>query len=426
MLRQSELTGVVPPNKDDLNIIMNVDQQGKPAFVDMQINMEPTARLKYCDNTAGPACDARRVVSAKISYDGKAWGHDLGLRTPDAQDPPELQFYRFRPFMIGDSGRLAGHALQYAPSPWLGDDYGRQPTHCVATTNQSCWTSECGHCHGPHMYEELWLGPSSGAAWNVSGWRRPFRLHHFVRHDAFLMANPVTIGSEHLWLSAGEVWSLPKYRVAGLYAPANGELSTAPFTWPAGGVAVNAALRWRGRTVTGGCDEGCAGYLFFELLDADSRMPIPGYERSNSKVLTDVDDQGLPVEWGRMISPPALAHGQVVVLRLFFRDATVYSVDAQSSVTGTPHNQPKLKTDDVSAPARQLFFDLTSGVESSAGVAIAMHAVDFGDRLGQPAGALVPEAAFPWEGGRFNYYHSVLDNGSASRIQCPTQPVISP
>ena len=72
---------------------------------------------------------------------------------------------------------------------------------------------------------------------------------------------------EHLWLSAGQVWSLPLYRLAGLYAPANGEMSTAPFAWPAGGVTVNAALTWRGRTVTGGCDEGCAGYLFFELLD---------------------------------------------------------------------------------------------------------------------------------------------------------------
>ena len=116
----------------------------------MQINMEPTQRLKYCDNTAGSSCDKRRVVTAKISYDGKAWGPDLGLRSPDELDPPELQFYRFRAFTIGESGRLAGHALQYAPSPWLGEGYGRQPAHCVAATNDSCWTTECGHCHGPY------------------------------------------------------------------------------------------------------------------------------------------------------------------------------------------------------------------------------------------------------------------------------------
>ena len=54
----------------------------------MQINMEPTPRLRYCDNTAGNTCDKRRVVTAKISYDGKAWGHDLGLRSPDQLDPP--------------------------------------------------------------------------------------------------------------------------------------------------------------------------------------------------------------------------------------------------------------------------------------------------------------------------------------------------
>ena len=54
----------------------------------MQINMEPTPRLRYCDNTAGNTCDKRRVVTAKISYDGKAWGHDLGLRSPDELDTP--------------------------------------------------------------------------------------------------------------------------------------------------------------------------------------------------------------------------------------------------------------------------------------------------------------------------------------------------
>jgi hypothetical protein len=30
---------------------------------------------------------------------------------------PEMQFYRLRAFYLGDSGRLAAHALQYAASP---------------------------------------------------------------------------------------------------------------------------------------------------------------------------------------------------------------------------------------------------------------------------------------------------------------------
>eukprot|EP01052_Picozoa_sp_SAG31_P044342 SAG31_NODE_7694_length_1615_cov_1.551451_2_plen_422_part_01 len=117
--KMSTPTGItLPPNKDDLNLVFDVDRQGKPAFVDMQINMEKMQhRLKYCDNTAGAQCNARRVITAKISHDGVAWGHDFGLRTPDLLDPPELQFYRFRAFHL--SGRLFGHALLYAPSPWL-------------------------------------------------------------------------------------------------------------------------------------------------------------------------------------------------------------------------------------------------------------------------------------------------------------------
>ena len=177
------------------------------------------------------------------------------------------------------------------------------------------------------MYEELWLGPNSRMAWNMSGWRRPFRQHHFAPHDAFLMANPVTIGAEHLWMSAGQIWSVPRYRLSGLYAPANAELSTQPFLWPARGVSINAALKWRGRTVTGGCDEGCAGYLFFELLDASTKQPLKGYERDNSHVLTDCDDLKLPVEWGRLHAPRPVGVDLAVVLRIFFRDATVYSID---------------------------------------------------------------------------------------------------
>ena len=100
--------------------------------------LQRLARLAYrwiwwidCDTLLlDPSVGMAQLLAAR--YDGKAWGHDLGLRSPDELDPPvrlscscdrcsarvltreraaqELQFYRFRPFMIGDSGRLAGHA----------------------------------------------------------------------------------------------------------------------------------------------------------------------------------------------------------------------------------------------------------------------------------------------------------------------------
>eukprot|EP01052_Picozoa_sp_SAG31_P023826 SAG31_NODE_1988_length_6721_cov_11.339928_8_plen_93_part_00 len=70
-------------------------------------------------------------------------------------DPPDLEFYRIRPFILGESGRLAAHVLDYVPSPpnvVYSPGYGRQPL----------WYCSKGCCHAPHMYEEWWIGPPSG------------------------------------------------------------------------------------------------------------------------------------------------------------------------------------------------------------------------------------------------------------------------
>ena len=138
----------VPPkpnfdDKDDINIMWSQNR-----WVDMQITKQNWT-LKYCDNLKG--CDHRRVISARNSTDGVSWSNDLGLRVPDAVDPPEVQFYRIRPFYLGDSNRLAAHVLLYAPAPWIGPAYGRQPPNCDKENKT--------HCHGPHLYEEWWIGP---------------------------------------------------------------------------------------------------------------------------------------------------------------------------------------------------------------------------------------------------------------------------
>ena len=69
------ITGVVSPDKDDLNLIFNQGQ-----FVDMQIVWQTWA-MKYCDNGG---CNRRRVISAKTSENGADWSEDLGLHTPDS------------------------------------------------------------------------------------------------------------------------------------------------------------------------------------------------------------------------------------------------------------------------------------------------------------------------------------------------------
>eukprot|EP01043_Picozoa_sp_COSAG02_P029919 COSAG02_NODE_1883_length_10535_cov_4.902070_10_plen_480_part_00 len=243
------ITGVTSPDKDDLNIVFNDGH-----FVDMQIVWQTWA-MKYCDNGG---CNRRRVISAKTSSNGADWSEDLGLYTPDSLDPPELQFYRIRPFYIGNTTRLAAHVLQYAPAPsqaQLGVKYGRQPSMCSDDVPPQGQGAEC---HGPHLYEEWWVGPTSGRAVDVAGWRRPYRHTHAAPHDAFLMAPPVPFDDRLLWIgSTGSAYSLPSYRIAGMYAPANGEFNTPAFAYPATGLFINADVKWKGGTVTGACDEGC-------------------------------------------------------------------------------------------------------------------------------------------------------------------------
>ena len=44
-------------------------------------------------------------------------------------DPPDLEFYMLTPMFVGNTTRLVGHALMYAPAPLplLGYNYGMQP-----------------------------------------------------------------------------------------------------------------------------------------------------------------------------------------------------------------------------------------------------------------------------------------------------------
>jgi hypothetical protein len=115
------------------------------------------------------------------------------------------------------------------------------------------------------------------------------------------------------------------------------------------------------------CDEGCNAYIFAELEDAATGDVIPGYERTSFATLTDVDSIDLMLQWTKttntaapstltltdnaaapagtrggerpaaatpFVAAAALAAtaaaapspASPVRLRLFFRDATIYSV----------------------------------------------------------------------------------------------------
>ena len=112
---------VVHPDKDDLNIIWN---KRTGDFVDMQIFWRQNVSMKYCDSDP---CTIARAVTAKTSADGVNWSPDIGAILPDQLDPPDLQFYRIRPFYIGNTSRIAAHTLLYSPGPPIsivGSKYG--------------------------------------------------------------------------------------------------------------------------------------------------------------------------------------------------------------------------------------------------------------------------------------------------------------
>ena len=130
--------------------------------------------------------------------------------------------------------------------------------------------------------------------------------------------------------------SLAPKRVAGLYAPANGEISTTSFTVPADeALWINAAAKWKGREVTGGCDEGCQGYIFVAVLDSTTGKELPGFGIKDAVAMKDVDGLRRVLQWkkgkgegkptGSTTDSTALA-GHDVRLRIYFRDATVYAV----------------------------------------------------------------------------------------------------
>merc|ERR1712232_175259 len=155
--------------------------------------------------------------------------------------------------------------------------------------------------------------------------------------DAFLMASPVAFQDELAWVgSIGLVYTLPMFRIAGIYAPANGEFNTLQFEVPEQPLWINANARWYGKLITKydgvqGCDEGCAAYLYATVLDATTGDEIPGYGVEQAHVMMDADGLRLPLQWktadGKLIGSEGLV-GKQVRLRIYFRDTTVYAVGA--------------------------------------------------------------------------------------------------
>ena len=101
---------------------------------------------------------------------------------------------------------------------------------------------------------------------------------------------PLTLQGQRLWLSTqvtatdpsngGPAWyTLPEWRLGGLYAPANAQFTTGSFILPESGLTINVDASWTdGLSAENAskCDplrELCQSYVFAELLDAANASP---------------------------------------------------------------------------------------------------------------------------------------------------------
>jgi len=260
---------------------------------------------RYEDNIGR---DTRRVLHVRTSADGVAWepAADVPwagpympaerLVTPDADDPEDIEFYRFCGFPYAD--RYAGMMLIYCPSPHAANP--RYP-----------WTK-----HGPHLGGEWWIS-ADGARW-----RRPYRAVFAPgRAPGVIEHGPMDLGGRHLWVIGGTVCGLPASRLFFVASRANAEFSTRPFVMPSGPLAVHAALGFDGDDQRGMMGQG---YVMAELCQEHGSV-IAGYERERC-VLRHLDGDAVRLLWGAA-DGSALA-GQVVRLRLCCRDARIYAVTA--------------------------------------------------------------------------------------------------
>eukprot|EP00936_MAST-01D_sp_MAST-1D-sp1_P001361 g1361.t1 len=338
--------------KDDINLLY----QPGVGLVDLQLFWQQNATIPggdnvYCDNGG---CDKRRVLGSMVSYGGSGgagagggggsepgsglglvWNYTGQVRIPGVEpdDPPELQFYRSRPFLVpGTRGRrVFAHTLLYAPSPWINFEYGRQPPEgggaCSDPPKDPHW------CHGPHMYEEWWTLRSGASAADMSprAWRRPARLTKMAPENAYLFAQPGLVeragAMKMIWVGSGEVYTLPLHRAVGLYAPANARVRVPAFDLRAANAStkmmLNADAKWGPKLPQGGCDETCAAYVLVELEDEHGQV-IPGYDRASFNPIMDQDGIDLPLRWNNATQLPV---GRAnVTAKIWFRAARVYAV----------------------------------------------------------------------------------------------------
>ncbi|MEW6306256.1 MAG: hypothetical protein AB1705_22545 [Verrucomicrobiota bacterium] len=251
----------------------------------------------------------RRVLMIRSSPDGRHWEPDVSmpdvwnrhgrkgaipagfLTLPDADDPPDLEFYSGNGFWYHD--RCYMMVLNYAASPLL-------PRKHAPQLDNEWWTSRDGL---------RWERPARGV--NALG---------AFPAVARLETSPMIAGGLILFPRGNQLLGLKQDRISFVTARANAEFSTAPFVMPAADLLLNAASPSPERLFA-----QQQAYVMAAVLDEKGNV-IPDFEAEKC-LIKSADDIALPLNWNGT-SARKLA-GRRISLRFFLRGANIYAVTAK-------------------------------------------------------------------------------------------------
>jgi hypothetical protein len=205
---------------------------------------------------------------------------------PDAEDPPDLEFYSGNGFWHHDRAYMM--VLNYAASPQTS-----------------------GH-HGHQMDTEWWAGRDG------LHWERPGRdVNASGPEITRLTHNPMIIKGQLLFHYGNHLLGMKQDRVSFVGARANAEFSTVPFPMPAGDLMLNAAAPAPERAFA-----TQQAYIMVSVLDETGTV-VPGFE-ADKCLITNADEIDLPLLWGGR-SARELA-GKTCRLHFQLRSANIYAV----------------------------------------------------------------------------------------------------
>lgn len=273
-------------------------------FVCVSKSLQPVTTPKHIADHGGKN---RRVLSIRTSQDGRQWnpsesmedvwnrgGHwkpmlDKFLTVPDADDPPDLEFYSGNGFWYYDRSYMM--VLNYAASPLTAKKHGHQ------------------------MDTEWWAG-SDGLHWE-----RPGRgVNASGPEITRLTHNPMIIGGQLLFHYGDHLLGMKQDRISFVGARANAEFSATPFQMPAGDLLLNAAAPAPERAFA-----TQQAYIMVAVLD-EHGVVVPGFEAEKC-LIQKADRIDLPLRWGEK-SARELA-GRQISLRFFLRSANIYAVTSR-------------------------------------------------------------------------------------------------